>query len=386
MKTIGIVITRLIPGGATQIVKQIISYGKDKYKFILFTGKEDFSEFEHSQINDYCSLVIIPKLVRNISLLKDFAAYNNLIKEFKVVKPDIVHTHTSKAGILGRMAAKKAGISNIIHSPHGCIYLSESNIDGVPAFSPALKILQFAERMAGKSTSFLTVLSEHEKQINTNLNLFNKNEIVVIPNGIELSKFYVSHLERTNARKDLQIEKTINIISVGRLSPEKGHVLIFNAFENICSNYKDINCKILIVGDGPEMDHLKIKAKELEELFHIKTLFLGHKTDIKKYLAAGDIFVLPSFYEGFGLAAIEAMSTGLPVIASNVGGLPEVIDNEKNGLLFKSGDFEDLANKLLILINSKPTREKLSEQAFQKSKNFNIDIMLNKYYKLYNNN
>ena len=383
MKTVGIVITRLITGGATQIVKNIISYGKHEYKFILFTGKEDFSESEYAQIKNICDLIIIPNMVRNIAPYKDFMAYRQLVCEFKKLNLDVVHTHTSKAGLLGRLAAKKAHIRNIIHSPHGSIYLSNSNIDGVPSFSISQKILQFAERFAGQATSFLTVLSEQEKQINIKLNLFNKDKIIIIPNGIELKKFTVTKSFRIDSRKRLFVDESFNIVCVGRLSSEKGFNLVFDSLMGVCSNLKKINFKVILVGDGPEMDNLKKMADLLEKKYNCKSIFAGYQNDIKKYLALGDIFVLPSYYEGFGLVVIEAMAAGLPVVASNVGGLPEVIDDKVNGILFKPGDVGDLSEKLLTLINSEETRHQLSKNALLKAKEFDIKRMLNKYYSLY---
>ena len=383
MKIIGIVITRLIPGGATQIVKNIIANGNHEYKFILFTGEEDFSENEYAQIKNVCDLIIIPNMVRNIAPYKDYMAYRHLLGEFKKLNLDVVHTHTSKAGLLGRLAAKKAHVKNIIHSPHGSIYLSNSNIEGVPSLSIAKRILQSAERYAGKSTSFLTVLSEQEKQINIKFNLFNKDKIIIIPNGIELNKFTVAESFRISSRKMLSVDESFNIVCVGRLSSEKGYNLVFEAIKKLCSHLENINFSVIIVGDGPEMNNLKKMAASVENEYNCKTFFAGYQNDIKKYLAAGDIFVLPSYYEGFGLAVVEAMTAGLPVIASNVGGLPEIIEDQLNGILFKPGDATDLSEKILTLINSEKIRHKLSKNALLKAKEFDIKKMLDKYYSLY---
>jgi glycosyltransferase involved in cell wall biosynthesis len=588
MKSIAVVITRMIPGGASQVVRQIIYGGMgrlsvnsdqltvnsekhaEKYNFTLFTGFEDLDEQIIDDLKPYCKVIQIPSLVRNISPLKDYSAYRELLCEFRKSKFDVVHTHTSKAGFIGRLAAAKAGVPVIIHSPHGTIYTSDCNIDGVPTFSFGKRLLQIAERYAGSKTTFLTTLSQHEKDICIELGLSNEDNTKIVPNGIDCADFAVREADRDLARKSLGYgSDDIVLLSVGRLSSEKGHAVLLEAFNQVIgkegeviseqltvksvreksvnsedeeferstsniehriknkegnpTNFKNKNnflsndfvknelkpeiknlkseipntdhrlstdrLKLVLVGDGPEMSALMKQAsgnrllvnsgdgksvnsnqlsviskegeviseqltvnsedeeferstsniqhrtsngegtvdqkagsrdqsseEEHDENFKNKNDFVpndfienelkseiknqkseimttdhrspnitfkGHQDNIKPYLAAADIFVLPSFYEGFGIAVIEAMAAGIPVIASDVGGLPEIITDEDNGILFASGNAEDLAEKILFLTNSLKKRNAIGKAGKKRAEDFSTEKMLQGYFDLY---
>jgi len=386
VKRIALVITRFIPGGATKVVKQIISGLNSSFEFSLICGTEDFSDIEFNEIKHFCTLILIPSLKRNISPIKDYAAYRELYKTLKDLKPEIVHTHTSKAGILGRIAAKKAKIDFIIHSPHGNIYFPESRISGVPKCSYFLKILQYMEKISGRNTNSLTVLSKHEKKINEDLNLFESEKIIIIQNGISCSKF------SNNSNMDFSIlpinihslKNSVVITFIGRLSPEKGVFLLLEAIEIILKNHSDVNLSIILVGDGPDKCELEKFAKKLMMHYEIRIFLPGYSKRIREYLALSNIFVLPSFYEGFGLALVEAMAAGLPVIASASGGIPEIIEDNKDGLLFPVGNATRLAEKILQLLNSQKLQETLANKAILKARKFDIDRMLEKYAELYN--
>lgn len=377
LKSVAIIITRMIPGGASKIVSDIIVGGNGLYNFTLFTGQADFDKETVEKLAVYCKIIIIPDLIREISLIKDFSAYKHLSKELKAGEFDVVHTHTSKAGFVGRMAAAKAKIPVIIHSPHGTIYSCDS-IEGVPKLDLGKKLLQIAERKAGEKMTYLTTLSEHEKQICLNLRLSTAENTVVIPNGIDLEKFLILASDRRKARDELNIAKgEFVILSIGRLSPEKGHNVLLDAFSDIVEKYP--NTKLFFVGDGGEKAKLQTQA----ESFKDNVVFTGHKNNVKPYLAIADIFVNPSFYEGFGIAILEAMAAGLPVIASASGGVPEIISDENDGLLFKAGDVKQLKRKISRLIDDEKIRHRIGKNAKMRSQCFSTEKMLKKYFALY---
>ena len=326
----------------------------------------------------------MPSLIRKISPLKDYAAYKCLVCELRKEKFDVVHTHTSKAGFIGRLAAAKVNVPIIIHSPHGTIYTTDSNIEGVPKFSLGKRLLQLAERFAGKKTTFLSTLSKNEKQICLELGLSTEQNSIVIPNGIDCAKFALTDIDRTVAKKELGIEpKEIMLLSVGRLSSEKGHSLLIEAFGKVNKNNDCIkNLKLFLLGEGPE----KTKLQQTVESLNLSSqVFLpGHCCDIRKYLAAADIFIAPSLYEGFGIAIIEAMAAGLPVIASDTGGIPEIITDNKNGILFQTGNSAELSKKILDLLNSPEKMQTIAEAGRIRANHFSEETMLHNYFCLYN--
>lgn len=397
MKSIGIVITRMIPGGASKVVSQIIEAGADDYKITLFTGLEGIDDALINEIAKSCKVITIPSLIRNISPFKDYSAYRQLLCEFRKDNFDVIHTHTSKAGFIGRLAAKSAHIATIIHSPHGTIYSSDSNIDGVPKFSLGRQLLRIAESYVGKVTTFLTTLSKNELEVCVNLKLSTPDNSVVIPNGVFFEDFDISDEKRSKIRFVAPIaqlnfeESDIVLLSVGRLSAEKGHSVLLKAFDLMVQKEKhqnvidtDVSKKspkvtLLLVGEGPEREELELQAKKIDA----DIIFVGHSDDVIPYFWAADIFILPSLYEGFGIVILEAMAAGLPVLASAVGGIPEIINDDINGDLFPAGNSEVLSEQLIHLINSPHKRVNLGKNGKLRAKEFSLKKMLDKYFELY---
>ena len=404
MKNIALIITRMISGGASTVVRQIIEGAalreKGKYKFTLFTGIEDLNENLINELSEYCTIIKIPHLIRNISPLKDYKAYRSLICELRKENFDVVHTHTSKAGFIGRLAAAKVRIPMIIHSPHGTIYHSNSNIEGVPESSFGQKILQMAERFAGGKTTYLTTLSQNEKEICIKLGLSMNENTVVVPNGINCKNFALSEVEKERARKEVGIsDDTAVLLSVGRLSPEKGHAILINAFagaiQKTADSEKISSIKLILLGDGTERSELIQQCEKLglqtatsieNDIF--KTVepvvfFPGHCCDIRRYLAVADAVIIPSLYEGFGIAVIEAMAASLLVIASDVGGIPEIITDNKDGILVEPGNSERLAEGITELLTDPEKMRNIAESAQLRSDDFSEENMLDNYFKLY---
>lgn len=401
MKSVAVIITRMVSGGASTVVRQIISAGRDKYKFTLFTGNEDIDSDLIKAMQNLCNIRIIDSLVRNISPYRDFSAYKELCRELSGGGFDIVHTHTSKAGFIGRMAAGRSGVPAIIHSTHGTIYDDGSNIDGVPHFSLGLTMLKAAERYVGKKyTMRLTVLSEREKRICIENRLAASEKIVVIPNGIESRLYHFSEKYRLDSAKKIRMKKDdFTIVSVGRLSSEKGHHVLIDAFSALKKKYCNKKLRLILVGDGPEkkalLAHIEeaglnvadMAAEQDENVYFNDTadvLFTGYRADIRPYLAVSDLFVLPSYYEGFGIALIEAMAAGIPVVASETGGVPEILSGGDYGVLFPPGCVNSLVSEISYLLEDSARRNSLSQCGRERAKEFTLEKMLNAYYNLYN--
>ncbi len=380
MKKIAMVITRMLPGGASRIVRQIIEGGSGKYDFTLFCGTEDLDAEQITALKSDFKTVLIPEMRRKPNPFLDFMAYRHLLREFCCNEFDVAHTHTSKAGVLGRLAAANSGIEKIIHTPHGTIYTEDGTIPGITELSMLRRLFLYAERYCRDRTNYLTVLSRHEYDVTVRLGISNPENTVIVPNGIDKDFFMIKAEERKTIRNKFGMDdEEIIIASTGRIAPEKGHETLIKAFDNIHSSDKRL--KLWIVGDGPSRTLLEEKYSNLVQSGNIR--FFGFQNDVKPFLAASDIFVLPSIYEGFGLSLVEAMASGLPCIASSTGGIPDIIDDSHDGFTFPPGDDSTLSQLILKVYPSEAYRKSIGQRARQKALNFTLDRMLSKYFQLY---
>jgi glycosyltransferase involved in cell wall biosynthesis len=357
----------------------------------LFTGVEDVSEGELDDLSDFCEIRWIPDLRRAVSPIRDFRAYYTLRREIRGFELDVVHTHTSKAGALGRFAAHAEGVPRIIHSTHGSIYESDAGIDGVSDMPFLKRVFLLIDRAAGKRAELLTVLSERERKLSVSLRLAAESRILVVPNGVDAAEFAVDDALRREARERMRLGDYFVILSVGRLSSEKGHSVLLEAFARLAElDCASGNTKLVIVGDGPEMLNLKRRAAEIAGVDFDESLvefgrvsFVGRSSDIRHFLAAADLFVLPSLYEGFGIVLLEAMAAGVPIVASRTGGVPEIIDDGVDGVLVEHGDSDALAAAISPLISDPDSLTRISENAKRKVEKYSLERMLEGYFELY---
>lgn len=373
------IITRMVPGGASRVVKQITKGLKENYSFDLLTGIEDLPSTIDDRPNGIQNLKTLSSLVRDISPYKDLKALFELKNILSLTDYDLIHTHTSKAGFLGRLAGAWAGVPAIIHSTHGLIYESAESIPGVPTSSIGQRILAIAERSLKSTHDLLITLSEHEKKMVEKLKLSKPSNTRAVFNGVNIEKHTFCPKMRQNLRTELNVsENDLLIVSVGRLAKEKGHDLLIKSFKDIKKSLD--NVKLLIAGKGPEKSALSQIADQIDP----ENIYLpGHIDEIQAVYSAADIYVQPSRYEGFGLSVLEAMSYGLPVVASKVGGIPELIQEDKNGLLVDPEDIPAITKKLLNLCQNKELRDKLGRTAQESSQNYSLEKMLEAYDSIY---
>lgn len=256
-----------------------------------------------------------------------------LARLLKHVKPDILHIHGNKTAVMGEIAASLAGISSTVVTIH--------NFQSYRKLSwPNKSVAGFIDRrLTGRADKIIAV-SESLKSSLVDEGRFKPAGIAVIHNGIDSKKWSDKKASKSELRRRLGFgAKDFLAACIGRLIDWKGHEVLIEAAAHSIKAMP--NLKVLIAGDGPLHDHLSALIKERG--LDANVILLGYVADIKPLLALSDLFVFPSKREPFGLAVLEAMATGLPVIAADAGGIPEIITNGLNGVLVPPGNIAALS-------------------------------------------
>ncbi|GJL65082.1 MAG: glycosyl transferase [Nitrospirales bacterium] len=279
---------------------------------------------------------LLSTLTREVSLVKDLRTLWALFMLFRQERPAIVHTHTSKAGVVGRLAAWLAGVPIVVHTPHGHVFYGH--------FGNVLSwVFKIIERLFARGTSKIIALTEAEKHEHLQCHVGRADQFRSVFSGIDVTQYRAASVARQNSPHRFGCSVNAMVVgSVGWLTSIKGHQYLIEAIAKLKPRYPQLHC--LIVGSGPLREELSKLAAghSVASAVH----FLGHMEDIPSCLAAMDAFVLPSLNEGMGRALIEAMAAGLPVIASNVGGVPAIVQDGQTGLLVPPGNSDALAEAL----------------------------------------
>ncbi len=320
-------------------------------------------------------LTIIPELVRPVHPLKDFIALRKLEKILRAQKPDIVHTHSGKAGILGRLAAKRAGVPIIIHHIHGPSF---GNFQG--AF--ANFIFTAAERRAAKVTDHFFCSADAMTKIYLAAGIGKPEMFTRIFSGFDLEPF----LNSTNdlaLRKKLGLDENHFVIGkIGRLFKLKGHADLLAAFAKILPQIP--HARLLFVGDGALRSEIKnqIRALGLDG----KVIFTGlvPPAEVARYVGIMDCLAHLSYREALSRALPQALAAGKPVVAYDFDGADEICLENETGFLIRTGDIEAAAQKLLQLANDPAMRKKFGERGRQFVKeNFSVEKMVDDQYNIY---
>ncbi|OGF45870.1 MAG: hypothetical protein A2231_07085 [Candidatus Firestonebacteria bacterium RIFOXYA2_FULL_40_8] len=366
------IVTRLEHGGTlTNILSLMEGLSKD-YDVVLALGsfKTEKEKVEKSSVASGYRIVWLEEFRRNISPLKDINTLMDLIDLILRENPYLVHTHTSKAGILGRMACAVTGVKKTIHTPHGHVFYGYFN----PFVSYIYIVL---EKLAARFTKKIIVFSQAEKKDHLERNIGRDDKFAVIPNGIRPEPYLI---EYDTAAKKLELgicldKKVLGF--AGRLEPVKGVDLFVKAVKLLNKERSDFIA--VMAGTGT-------LEKGIKDLVDDTLKLIGHREDLPEILALIDVFVMPSLNEGFGLAAVEAGLSKKPVIASRVGGLPEIITDNETGLLVPSGNLELLCSSIKKLLDDPVEAKRLGENGRKKALEYYSEgKMLEGLKKLYEN-
>lgn len=368
------VITKSNFGGAQKYVYDLATnIPKDQFDVVVALGGTGILIQKLKEQN--VRILPILALRRDINITSDVRAFFELWSIFHKERPDVVHLNSTKAGGMGALAARLAGVPRIIFTAHGWAFNEERSV---------------VQRLAIKFFSWITLLLSHETVAvsgamkNDVKNWpFVENKIIVIKNGIAKPEFYTHEDARTYIFS--QVGTTLPpdafmVCTIAELHRSKGLQYCIDAIAKLVPS----NPKIyyFIFGDGEEKDRLEIliKFRGLE-----KNVFLvGFVEDASRFLRAFDAFVLPSVTEAFGLVLLEAGFAGLPVVASRVGGIPEIVDDMRTGLMVPARDGIALAQALQSIVSDDEQRTSFGQALLQKTiQDFSLDRVLQETASLY---
>ncbi|HSD19342.1 MAG TPA: glycosyltransferase family 4 protein [Anaeromyxobacter sp.] len=368
-------ITRLTLGGSSEnTIASCVALAQAGYSCTLATS---FRESEATSLDDArhrgCRVVDLPSLGREFAPLGDLVALHQVLRLIRAERPSIVHTHTSKAGFIGRLAARITRVPAIIHQPHGHIFYGYYGSRRT-AFFTAL------ERRAARWSDRIITLTERGTEEHLTRGIGRPGQYVVVPSGVPTERLRAAAPSRGEARARLGLEPgAFAIVGLGRLIPIKGFDLLVRALPSVSAHIDA--ARALLVGDGPERSRLEALAASLSVSGRLRTI--GETRDVAPHLVAADVVVVPSRNEGMGRVIVEAMALGRPVVATAVGGIPAVVTDGETGRLVEPDDVEALAASLVELGRDPALRRKLGDAARQRAEAFSTGVAREKLLAVY---
>lgn len=348
------VIARLNTGGPALHVMHLSGGLREQYPTLLVAGSVAQGEQDQTPLvrQRVPAVEIIPALGREIHPIRDLRVLFRLYRLFRTVRPTIVHTHTAKAGTVGRVAAWLARVPVRVHTFHGHVLRGYFGAAKTRAF------ILLERWLANRSTAIVAISPLQAEELVNEFRITSRDKIRVIPLGLDLAPFAaLGHDERRRRlRAEIGVNDDIVVTCVGRLVPIKNHRLLLHAFHRAKTG--GLAARLLIVGDGSERPALEALRDEL----HLKDAvqFLGWRHDLDVVYAGSDIVVLSSDNEGTPVSLIEALASGCAVVSTDVGGVRDVLDGGKRGVLVPAGDAEALAQALRDLARDNGRRAQLA--------------------------
>lgn len=284
----------------------------------------------------------------------------------------VVHTHTSKPGIVGRLAATRAAVPVIVHTVHGFAFHEETSR------LPRL-VYTAIERRASHWCDLIVTVSEHHRAVALHMGIGAPGKVVAIPNGVPVSRTEVSRPVET-VRAELGIGDRLMVLSTGRLAEQKGLEYLIRAVPLLGTTADHV--RVVMAGDGPLRDELGALITELgvEEV----VVLLGFRSDIGDLLAAADVVALPSLWEGLSISLLEAMAAGKPIVTTSIASNAEVTGNGRAAVLVPPKDPAALADALVDLVAVPARRRELGDIArVEQANRFGMQPMLQAYLDQY---
>lgn len=374
-------ITRLIIGGAqenTMLTAELLD--KEAWDVDVYCGPQTGTEGSLIEIVQErgISLTIEPTMVREINPIKDLMAFVRLTRFIKRNGYQIVHTHSSKAGIVGRWAAKMAGAPIIVHTVHGWGHHERQH--------PLVRALYIVlEKLTLPITDKLIVVSPRNIDKGLADGIGKADDYVVIRSGIELDRFGHPQVSREEMRRDLGIPQDAVVIgTVTRLSPQKAPLDFLQMVAALMARDwgdKQPNLYFVMVGDGPLRGDVEATARELGVADRV--VLTGLRRDIPELMATFDIFALSSLWEGLPRVLPQAMAAGLPIVATKIDGTAEAVQHGVNGYLSSPGKPIELANAIADLVADSALAKQMGAAGRENVAEFGARRMVDQIDQLY---
>lgn len=363
------VITRMIVGGAQETVLLSCALAhRERFDVEALSGVETGSEGElHTEaLRRGVHLRFEPSLVRAVDPWRDLTALVRLTRLFLRERPDVVHTHSSKAGILGRVAARIARVPLVVHTVHGWGFtLGQSR----PAFETYVAL----ERICARLCDILVVVAEPDRKEGLRRGIGRPEQYRTVRSGIEIAPFRDATDDPAEVRASLGIPKTAFVVgSVLRLSPQKAPLDLLEAFARAFVDRAD--ARLVLVGDGPLRAEVEARAAALGVADRV--VLTGLRRDVPRLLRAFDVFALSSRWEGLPRVFPQAMAAGLPIVATRVAGAADAIVDGVTGLLVEPGDIEALSRALLAVSQDDARRRQMGAAGLSRVEEFSAERMV----------
>jgi glycosyltransferase involved in cell wall biosynthesis len=377
LKTILYIITQTELGGAQTYVYDLAKNLKNDFNIFVAGGEQGKNgEIAKKIMAENISFYEIPHLIRSISPINDFLAIIEIIKLVKKIKPDIIHLNSSKASILGSIAAK---VCYVLRVPCYVIYTAHGWVFNEPMPNGKRKFYKYAEKFTSYFKNTIICVSEFDRQTAIKEKIAPAKKLITIHNGIKKIDFLSREQAREILSKKSKIENQkseIIIGSIGNLYKTKGFEYLIEAIYILITNYQ-LPITTIIIGDGQEKNNLE----DLIGQYNLKNKawLTGRIDNASQYLKAFNIYICSSVKEGLSYTVMEAMQAGLPIIATSIGGNPELISDYETGLLVKANKPTLIAEKIIELLNNNKLQKKLGVAASEEAnKNFFLEKTINK--------
>jgi glycosyltransferase involved in cell wall biosynthesis len=328
-----LLITLAEVGGAQSYVIALLPALSDRFDVTVAAHGE--GPLRHAAVAAGVRYVPLRHVRRAVSLWRDPLGLVELLILILRSRPEIVHASSSKAGILGRLAASLAGVPIRIFTVHGWAFSAHAGVPG--------RIYRLAERLLLPLTSTTICVAEYIKRVGIAAGACRPERALVIPNAVDVGSF----------PRAVPRDGVVELISVGRMREPKDFVTLVRALARLRRG----TFRASLVGDGPDRSMIEAELARLG--LSDAVVLLGDRSDVPDLLARADVFVCSSRSEGMPVSILEAMAAGLPVVASSVGGVPELVDDGRTGFLVRPGEAVALADALALLVGDPVLRERL---------------------------
>ncbi|MDR2395106.1 MAG: glycosyltransferase family 4 protein [Endomicrobium sp.] len=365
------IITKFDLGGAQKVALHIANNLNKKLFNISFIA--GIGGILDKEVNKKLKVYGLKHLVREISPIKDLKALFSIYKILKIERPDIVHTHTPKAGILGRIAAKLAGVPTIIHTIHGYGFSDKHKW-----YLKCLFI--YGERFCSLFSRKLIFVSKENIKKGFRYKIVKKNKFMLIRAGID-TNFYKNFIQSLDLRKTIGVNRNTKIVvTVASFKPPKNLKDFINVARIVTTNVKDV--VFVIVGDGEQRKELESLIKKFN--LNNKVILLGWRIDIADILKSSDIFVLTSLWEGLPCSILESMCCSKPVIANATDGVKEIVANNETGFLIEPNNYKQMAEKVEYLLLNENISKEMGKKGFNYvGEEYDINYALKQHENLY---